>query len=59
MVKLDNLFREINPFYFAFKNLRQVEIEEQEKAKNFGYPMPNVTLLFLFDVILLFLFDSL
>ena len=45
MVILDNLFREVNPFYFAFKNMRGVEIAEHEKARTFGYPIPTVIML--------------
>jgi hypothetical protein len=46
MVQLDSILRKINPFYFAFKNMREVEIVEEEKAKRFAYPIPTVIILF-------------
>ena len=46
MVQLDSILRNINPFFFAFKNMREVEIAEEEKAKRFSYPIPTGIILF-------------
>ena len=46
MVQFDSILRKIYHFYFAIKNMREVEIVDEEKAKRFAYPIPTVILLF-------------
>lgn len=46
MEKIDNYLTTVNPYYHAYKQMRQIELEEEEKAKSTGSQLPNIHMAF-------------
>jgi len=46
MTKLDELMREFNPYYHSYKNMWEIEKEEEEKARREGRKAPSLSLCF-------------
>lgn len=39
---VESLLREINPYYHAYKNMRDIKIEQENMAKRWGISVPVI-----------------
>ena len=46
MSKLDEYLRQVNPYYHSYKQMWDIEKEEEEKANNQGIKPPSISLCF-------------
>ena len=44
MLTIQNILDNINPYAMAYKNMHQIELEENNNAANEGRPVPQVTM---------------